>query len=91
MIKIIASLSVLALLLAQSGCQKLPDGAVPSTATLDAIPLEYGEVIGVTPHGAYPYTAVLWLEKPDKTIVALRVDLSRHRVGVDPVVTIPRR
>jgi len=91
MAKLIVPFSVFALLLTQSGCQKLPDQTVSSTSILEAIPMEYGEVVGVTPHGAYPYQAVLWLEKPDKTIVALRVDLANHRVGADPVVTIPRR
>lgn len=84
--------SVLALLVAASGCQRLPDTSPATMATLEAIPMDYGEVIGVTPHGAQPYQAVLWFERPDKTIVALRVNLGlASGVGPDPLVTIPRR
>jgi hypothetical protein len=91
MTKLIVPFSVLALLLAQSGCQKLPDQTLSSDSLTEAIPIEYGEVVGVTPHGAHPYQAVVWLEKADKTIVAIRVDLARNAVVADPLLTIPRR
>ena len=53
--------------------------------------MDYGELVGITPHGAHPYIAVLWFEKPDKTIVGMRVDLGRRNVVADPLITIPRR
>lgn len=91
MVKRIVPFTVFALLLSQSGCERLPDPSAANVAILETLPMDYGEVIGVTPHGAHPYQAVLWLEKPDKTIVALRVDLAHSSVGQNPLVTIPRR
>jgi len=85
------SFCAFALLLGASACQKLPDQTPASLPTAEAIPMDYGKLVGITPHGAHPYIAVLWFEKPDKTIVAMRVDLGKRKVIADPLTTIPRR
>jgi hypothetical protein len=71
------------LCLAVTSCQKLDDPGL-SVGQLqfdkidlsDAIPLEYGKLVGVTP-GDSPHMAVLWFVKPDETIMVLRVNLSQ--------------
>jgi hypothetical protein len=80
---------VLVVALGLAACEKLPEGG-RDVEYIQAIPAGYGEVVGVTPHGAHPYIAVLWFEKPDKTIVGMRIDLAHDRIIREPVVTIPR-
>ncbi len=57
---------------------------------LDAIPLEYGELVAVIRPSGSRYKAVLWFKKPDKTIVVVTVT---YGLGVmaPEVLTIPRR
>ncbi len=78
-------------------CQKLEQGP-PSTASLkfekmkslDAIPGEFGKLVGVTMNSAYPNYAQLWFEKPDKTIMVVNVQWRTRQF--DPnVIIIPRR
>ena len=56
----------------------------------DAIPLEYGRFVGATPNPANPHWVVLWFVKPDETIVALRVNVSRGQFTQD-ALTISRK
>lgn len=77
-------------------CQKLEK--TPPTATLkfeqmkslDAIPLEFGNLVGVTTTSAYPEWAQLWFEKPDKSIIVVRVQWGGGYLNQQATV-IPRR
>ncbi len=84
------TLCALVLALGLAACEKLPDSA-GRPETIPAIPADYGELVGVTPHGAHPYVTVLWFQKPDKTIVGMRVNLAHGSIIREPVVTIPRK
>jgi len=78
-------------------CQKL-DQAPPTTAPFkfekmkypDAIPAEYGNLVGVTVSPAYPTWAQLWFQKPDKTIVIVKVQWKTGETD-NNVLIIPRR
>ncbi len=83
--------------LAWVACQRLPErtlvqGDLPfvTLEATDSIPLEYGELVAVTPSPSHQYHAVLWFEQPDKTIVGVRVNVSRGVVWPS-ALTIPRR
>jgi len=52
------------------------------------IPLDYGELVAITPHGNFG--AALWFEKPDKTVVAVRVNYERGVIS-RRVLRIPRK
>lgn len=54
----------------------------------DAIPLEYGELVSVTP--LQEYQAMLWFKKSDDSIVAVRINVARGAIA-DGVLNIPRR
>ena len=78
-------------------CQKI-EQASPPTATLkfeefkslDAIPLEFGKLVGVTMNPAYTDWAQLWFEKPDKTVMVVRVQWRTGYINKD-VLIIPRK
>ena len=83
------TLCTLGLVLGLAACQKLPEPGAKA-ASIQAIPLGYGELVGVTPHGAHPYVTVLWFEKPDKTIVGMQANLSKKWIAREPILTVPR-
>ena len=56
----------------------------------DAIPLEYGEFVSATPDPTNPFGVILWFVKPDKTIVAVRANLSRGQISPG-LLTLPRK
>lgn len=68
---------------ASAGCEKLDESK--NQPVLEAIPAEFGEFVNVTPDPDQPYTAVLWFEQPDKTIVAVRVNIARGQIAVKTV------
>jgi len=83
--------------LAVFACTKIEQAPPPSGTlnmevlkSLDGIPSEYGNLIGVTTSSAYPDWAQLWFEKPDKTIVVVKVDWRKGRISGD-VTVIPRK
>ena len=88
----------LALILGAAACEKLPPP--PSMArgelktedisTVDAIPLDYGALVGVTPFPEIPYTTGLWFEKADKTIVLVKVNIALGKIEKKALV-LPRR
>ncbi len=82
------TLCVLGMALGLAACEKLPESVAPTN--IKAIPAGYGELVGVTPHGARPYITVLWFEKPDKTIVGMGVNLARDKIIAEPFASIPR-
>ena len=97
-IRIVLLLSALALILGATSCQQLPaprtfaPGALQTEdmTYIDAIPLDYGTLVGVTSLPDNPYTTGLWFEKPDKTIVFVRVNISLGRIEKRALI-LPRR
>ncbi len=91
-------LALVVLLLGAASCRQLPAprsadrGALQTEemATTDAIPLEYGNLVAVTPLPENPYHAGLWFEKPDKTIVFVKVNYSLGKIQKDALL-LPRR
>lgn len=60
-----------------------------SIKSIDAIPAEYGNLVSVT--SRTPASALLWFEKPDKTIVIVGLELVGDNVSLaDRVVVVPR-
>jgi len=92
------SLGVLAACLVTISCSKLePVGAVregelklDTTKFADAIPDEYGPVIGVTQNAENPAWVTLWFQKPDKAITAVFININQGRIH-DKTLTIPRK
>lgn len=97
-IRTVSLLSALALIIGAAACQQLPSPVSTTRGPLqteelafaDAIPLEYGALVGVTALPDYPYTAGLWFEKPDKTIVLVKVNVSLGKMEKKALV-LPRR
>lgn len=58
--------------------------------SMDAIPNEFGRLVGVTTSSAYPDWAQLWFEKPDKTVMVVRVQWGTGYIN-ENVLIIPRR
>ena len=91
-------LCLLALTFAVASCEKLPApptlerGPLPveQARYLDAIPLEYGSLLAVTTDAEAPYMAGLWFEKPDKSIVFVKVNVSLGKIH-NEVLVLPRR
>ncbi len=89
------TLLLLCVSLSLTACQKMNQvemGPLPfeKATVLDSIPLEYGELIAITPRGSYPDRATLWFEKPDKTIVAVRVNFKAGWISPE-ILSIPRK
>ena len=58
-------------------------------SNLKGIPLEYGTLISVTTHAAYPGWAQLWFEDGNKTIRMVRIGFDSKRVN-EKIINIPR-
>ncbi len=61
-----------------------------ATKFVDAIPDDYGPLIGVTQNAENPAWVSLWFQKPDKTINAVFVNITQGRI-YDKTLTIPRK
>jgi len=89
----VVMLIVLALAMGAVGCQKLEpsSGGVANIGpkVLPPIPLEYGELVAVTPFEGDPFTSVFWFQKPDKTITVVLVNVGKGTVWEQ--ATIPRK
>lgn len=68
---------------AAAGCEKLDQQA--NFPVIEAIPAAFGELVNVTENPDQPYTAVLWFEQPDKTIVAVRVNYAHGQIAAKTV------
>lgn len=90
-----------AALLIVGACQKLENvrpfpserpGTLPvqTAKFLDAIPSEYGDLVGVTSSTDAPAWAQAWFQGPDKSIVVLWINSRTGQVH-DRVLMIPRR
>lgn len=83
--------------LMQIACEKIEDtpretGALKLSPAkfANAIPAEYGELVGVTPHPGNPEWAAAWFQKPDQTIMVVWVDIVHGKID-EKVLEIPRR
>ena len=80
-----------------SGCEKLPQQPAEATPGVppkpigmtDAIPLDYGDLVGVAA-AETPGWALLYFQRPDKSIVGVYVNAQRGIIW-DKVVDVPRR
>ena len=94
----LGGLCVLAVCLVTLSCRKLePINEMQAgqlklgpTQFADAIPDDYGPLIGVTQNSQYPAWATLWFQKPDKTINAVFVNINQGRI-YEKTLTIPRK
>jgi hypothetical protein len=90
-------LCICVLLLSSVSCKKLetsnknsgPLSMEPSKFT-DAIPEEYGALIGVTQNPQSPGWVGLWFQKPDKTITGVFVNVEQGKI-FEKTLTIPRK
>lgn len=99
--RVVYLMSGLALCLTMTACQRLEDarplearvrGQLPTQHLpfRDAIPAEYGDLIGVTSNAEHPAWTQAWFIKPDKSIVIVWIN-SRTGYMLKDVVVIPRR
>lgn len=85
-------LSCVGLLTLLTSCQRLPQQGLLSLEAApyaDAIPSEYGDLIGVVAHDSRGWTQV-WFQKPDRSIVVTLVNPARGMIA-ERMITIPRR
>src|SRR5437762_1124292 len=81
----LVGLCILAVCLMTLSCRKLEPVSERQTGQLklsatqfaDAIPDDYGPLIGVTQNSENPAWATLWFQKPDKTINAVFVNINQ--------------
>jgi hypothetical protein len=76
-------------------CRPLPSGTAPKhllkiePTSIEAIPSQYGNLVSVTQQD--PNVALLWFERPDKTIVIVGLNLQGRNVSLaENVVLVPR-
>ena len=94
--KHVVALCILALCLATVSCTKLGEpksGPLTTWETAkfgDAIPHEYGPLIGLTQDPQHPGWIGLWFQRSDGTIAAVFVNIQEGRIG-NKALTIPRK
>lgn len=94
----LSGLCLLGLCLFSLSCKKLEpinavqEGSLKLEATkfADAIPDDYGPLIGVTQNADNPAWVSLWFQKPDKTINAVFVNINQGRI-YEKTLSIPRK
>jgi hypothetical protein len=94
----VSALCILAVCLLAISCTKLnPTSSTPSGPLAfeaakfnNAIPDDYGALIGVTQNPADPAWTALWFQKPDRTITAVFVNINEGRI-YEKSLTIPRK
>lgn len=93
-----ALLCILTVVLFGVSCKKLETAhpkivgplALQTSRFNDAIPAEYGTLIGVTQNPQDVGWVGLWFQKPDQTITAVFVNVEQGRI-FEKTLTIPRR
>jgi len=95
--KHVAAICILALCLATVSCVKLEQPTKPTgpltyetTKFADAIPQDYGPLIGVTENPQAAGWVGLWFQRSDGTIAAVFVNTTEGRIG-GKALTIPRK
>jgi hypothetical protein len=95
--KLVVVVSVLALSMGLASCTKIEEGPSPtpegnlgtvSNPFTDAIPREYGRLVGVSSVG--DEWNALWFEKEDKTIVVVGVNWIERKM-LEKVAVISRK
>ena len=66
------------------------DLKLEATKFADAIPDDYGPLLGVTQNAENPDWVSLWFQKPDKSISAVFVNIKEGRI-YDKTLSIPRK
>lgn len=91
------ALCILAVCLMAISCKKLPANQnVMGPLTFepakfaDAIPEDYGTLIGVTQNPTTPRWVGLWFQRSDRTITAVFVNIEQGRI-YEKALTIPRK
>ena len=96
MVKPVGTLCILAMCLLTISCKKLDQPSVAGPLTfepakfVDAIPNDYGTVIGVTQNPRSSAWVTLWFQRPDRTITAVFVNIEQGRI-YEKALTIPRK
>ena len=96
--KPVVTVCILAVCLATVSCKKLEPTAPSPTGPLtfepskfsDAIPEDYGNLVGITQNPASPKWIGLWFQKPDHTITGVFVNLDEGTL-YGKTLTIPRK
>jgi hypothetical protein len=95
--KHVVALCILALFMATVSCTKLGQPTKPmgpltyeTAKFIDAIPREYGPLIGVTASSADARWVTLWFQRSDGTIAAVSVNVQEGKIG-EKALTIPRK
>jgi len=94
--KLLCAFCILAVCLAIVSCKKLESEGPKVSGPLafepakfaDAIPDEYGTLVGVTQNS--PGWVGLWFQKPDKTITAVFVNIDQGKI-YEKTLSIPRK
>jgi hypothetical protein len=96
--RLFGAVCILAVCLATVSCKKLesdnpkvpgPLAFEPSKFT-DAIPDEYGTLVGVTQNPQSPGWVGLWFQKSDRSITAVFVNVEQGKI-YEKALTIPRK
>jgi len=90
------AVAVVVVCLATASCHKLGSGGPKMSGPLafepakfaDSIPEDYGPLVGVTQNS--PGWVGLWFQKPDKTIVAVFVNIDEGKI-YEKTLSIPRK
>lgn len=96
--RIVLLLALVALSVVAASCRPLPakvsfargELQTEEVAFTDAIPLDYGTLVGVVSLQDNAYTTGLWFQKADKTIVLVKVNVSLGKIEKN-VLLLPRR
>jgi len=71
---------------ALTSCTKLRTEPPQMVDFQETIPLEYGTLVAVTSIADSENGAVLWFEKPDQTIMAVRINLALGKIGTTTTI-----
>lgn len=95
--KFLACLAVMAMVLIAGSCRKIVEVSKPTGPLAqepikftDAIPREYGTLIGVTQNPTKAEWVALWFQQSDGSVVAVPVNGVSGKFG-DTVLRIPRK
>ena len=91
--KLVCAFCVLAVCLVTATCTKLDNPgqlAFEPSRFADAIPDDYGQLVGVTQNPQNPQWVGLWFQKSDKTIIAVFVNIEQRKIS-EKALTIPRK
>jgi len=91
--KHVGAFCILALCLATLSCKKLKQTGLLTYETAkfaDAIPRDYGPLVGVTENPTDPAWVGLWFQRSDGTIAFVFVNIQEGRM-YEKALTIPRK